>query len=76
MKAQAMVAVIVSLSNLAVSILLTRRLGVIGVCLGSIITQLVIALPASSFIIRRLFRRVENVVVARQLRVDCESAAQ
>jgi len=71
-KALAVVAVFVSTSNLAVSILLTRRLGVIGACLGSIITQLVIAIPASFFIIRNLFRKAESVTVARQLRADCE----
>jgi O-antigen/teichoic acid export membrane protein len=74
-KALAIVSVFVSISNLAVSILLTRRLGVIGVCLGSIITQLVIAFPASFFIIRNLHRKTESAIVAR-LRAHCESTAQ
>jgi O-antigen/teichoic acid export membrane protein len=50
--------VFASLSNLALSIFLTRRLGVIGVCAGSIITQLLITLPICFFLIRNLFRRL------------------
>jgi len=54
--------VIASLSNLALSIFLTRRFGVIGVCLGSIITQLGITLPVCIIIIRNLFRTTERTV--------------
>jgi O-antigen/teichoic acid export membrane protein len=60
LKVQTMIAVVVSLSNLALSIYLTRRLGVVGVCLGSIVTQLLITLPVSLVLIRNLFRRLEN----------------
>lgn len=56
MKAQAIIAVVASLSNLTLSIFLTRRLGVIGVCLGSSITQVLIVFPAYLFILRNLFR--------------------
>jgi len=55
MKAQAIIAVVASSSNLALSIFLTRRLGVIGVCLGSSITQVLIVFPAYFFILRNLF---------------------
>jgi O-antigen/teichoic acid export membrane protein len=58
LKAQTIAAVFVSLSNLALSIFLTRRLGVIGVCLGSIIAQLLITLPVSFFLVRNLFRHL------------------
>ena len=60
LKVQTMIAVVASLSNLALSIYLTRRLGVVGVCLGSIVTQLLIMLPVSLVLIRNLFRRLEN----------------
>jgi len=64
LKAQAIAAVFASLSNLALSILLTRRYGVVGVCLGSIITQLLITFPTCFFLIRRLFKRLEMTSVA------------
>ena len=60
LRAQTAVAVIVGLSNLALSIFLTRKYGVIGVCLGSIITQLVITFPTYSFLIPRLFARLSR----------------
>jgi O-antigen/teichoic acid export membrane protein len=60
LKAQTFTAVVASLSNLALSIFLTRRLGVMGVCLGSIIAQLLITLPVSFLLIRNLFRCLEN----------------
>jgi hypothetical protein len=50
-----MITVVASLSNLAISIYLTRRLGVIGVFLGTIITQLLITLPVSFSLVRNLF---------------------
>ena len=70
LKPQTILAVIVSLSNLALSIFLTRRLGVIGVCLGSIIAQLLITFPAYFVLITGLFKRLarakrENVVIGR-----------
>jgi O-antigen/teichoic acid export membrane protein len=58
MKGQTIAAVIASLSNLALSIFFTRRLGVMGVCLGSILAQTFITLPVCFFLIRRLFRRL------------------
>ncbi len=58
LKVQAIVAVIASPCNLALSILLTRRFGVIGVCLGSIITQLLITFPAYFFVVRDLLRNM------------------
>lgn len=58
LKEQTLLAAIVGISNLALSIVLTRRLGVIGVCLGSIISQLAITLPAYSVLIPRLFARI------------------
>jgi len=60
LKVQAIIAAAASLSNLALSIFLTRRLGVIGACLGSIITQVVISLPAYMFVIARLFRNLSR----------------
>jgi O-antigen/teichoic acid export membrane protein len=59
MKEQAILSIIASLCNLALSIVLTRRFGVIGVCLGSIISQLGITLPVYLFLIQRLFRNLE-----------------
>jgi O-antigen/teichoic acid export membrane protein len=60
MKEQAIVSAFASLSNLALSIIFTRRLGVMGVCLGSIVTQLLITLPVCFFLIRLLFQRLEQ----------------
>jgi O-antigen/teichoic acid export membrane protein len=60
LKVQAIIAVISSVSNLALSILLTRRFGVIGVCAGSIITQVLITLPACFVLIRNMFRNLEK----------------
>jgi O-antigen/teichoic acid export membrane protein len=56
------VAVVASLSNLGLSIYLTRRFGLVGVCWGSIITQLVITLPACFFIIQHLFKNAESLM--------------
>jgi O-antigen/teichoic acid export membrane protein len=58
LRAQSVLAVIASVSNLALSIYLTRHLGVIGVCLGSIVTQLLITFPGCFFIIRNVFRNM------------------
>ena len=58
MKVQTIVSFFASLSNLALSIFFTRRFGVMGVCLGSIIAQLLITFPASFVVIRLLFRRL------------------
>lgn len=61
LKQQMIVATVVSLTNLALSIYLTRRFGVIGVCLGSIITQAVITLPVYAFLIRHQFKKLAIV---------------
>lgn len=51
--------VLANLANLALSIYLTRRVGVIGVCLGSIITQVAIIIPVSAFLIHNLFKSMD-----------------
>ena len=56
LKAQTVLALVASLCNLGISIYLTHRLGVIGVCLGSILSQLFIVFPAYFFLIPQLFR--------------------
>jgi O-antigen/teichoic acid export membrane protein len=61
LKAQTGLVVVASLVNLALSIYFTRRLGVMGVCLGSITSQLLITFPAYSFLIPRLFARIARV---------------
>lgn len=58
LKAQTGLVVIASLTNLALSVYLTRRIGVAGVCLGSIISQLLITFPGYSVLIPRLFARI------------------
>ncbi len=58
LKAVTITSVFAGLSNLALSIVFTRRFGVMGVCLGSIITQMLITLPVCFVLIRRLFRRL------------------
>lgn len=58
LKQQAWLAVVTGISNLAISILLTRRIGVIGVCLGSILTQALIAFPTYWVVLRKLFSRL------------------
>jgi len=52
LRGQAVIAVISGAINLALSILLTRRFGVIGVCLGSIISQLFISIPGNIVLVR------------------------
>lgn len=54
-KSQALAAVVSSLTNLGLSILLTRRFGVLGVCAGSIVAQVFIAYPVGFVLVRRLF---------------------
>ncbi len=58
LKVQTIQAVCASVANLALSIILTRRLGVMGVCLGSIITQMFITFPIYFFVIRNLFHNM------------------
>lgn len=66
LKTQTIVVVIASLSNLALSIILTRRLGVMGVCLGSIITQLAFSIPLFLWLIRKLFRDLTHAKMRSQ----------
>lgn len=58
LKPQCLIAIIASLANLALSIFLTKHLGVIGVCLGSVITQVLIVLPSYAYLIRSVFRKM------------------
>jgi O-antigen/teichoic acid export membrane protein len=60
LKLRTPVTVLSSLVNLALSIYLTRLFGVIGVCLGSIITQVVIIGPVCAFLIRDLFKNMDD----------------
>jgi O-antigen/teichoic acid export membrane protein len=60
LKAQAIAGMVSSLVNLVLSIYLTRRIGVIGVCLGSIIALLTISVPVSIYLIHNLFKRMSN----------------
>jgi O-antigen/teichoic acid export membrane protein len=58
LKAQTVLVVVASATNLALSIFFTHRLGVAGVCLGSILSQLFITLPICVALIRKLFERL------------------
>jgi O-antigen/teichoic acid export membrane protein len=55
LRQQTLLAIVIGVSNLGLSILFTRSFGVIGVCLGSILTQLLITFPTYFFLIRKLF---------------------
>ncbi len=65
---------VASHSNLILSIFLTRRLGVIGVCLGSIITQLFITFPTCIVLIRNLFKNTGRAIPGEPCGVYSESA--
>ena len=58
LKSQARVAVASSATNLALSIILTRRFGVVGVCAGSLLTQLLVIFPVYYVLIRQFFGRL------------------
>jgi len=58
LKIQVIVATIASICNLGLSIVLTRHYGVIGVCLGSLITQIVLAIPICSLAVRNLLGKL------------------
>jgi len=60
LKEQSAVAVVSSLANLALSIFFTRRFGVMGVCLGSIVTQLGIVFPFYSVVIPKQIRNMQR----------------
>jgi O-antigen/teichoic acid export membrane protein len=74
MKVQTIFAVISSAVNLALSIFFTRRFGLIGVCLGSIVAQLAIMVPVSLYVIRNLFLTLE-AATARNRSDDATSLA-
>lgn len=61
LKSQAILAVFAGAGNLALSIFFTRRVGVMGVCLGSITAQLLITFPFYFFILRNLFRKLKKI---------------
>jgi O-antigen/teichoic acid export membrane protein len=67
LREQTWLAVIVSICNLGLSIYLTLRFGVIGVCLGSILTQVFITLPVCFFLIRSLFKRLAGPAIERNI---------
>jgi len=58
LRIQMLIAPLASAINLSLSIYLTRRLGVCGVCLGSLIAQSGLTLPFYWVLIRRRFRRM------------------
>jgi O-antigen/teichoic acid export membrane protein len=70
LKQQAIIAVVASTANLTLSIFLTRRVGVAGVCLGSIITQVVIAIPLCWLVIRNLLGRLAKTNRGRGLEFE------
>jgi O-antigen/teichoic acid export membrane protein len=63
LKQQAVLCVFSSLANLALSIFLTRRLGVMGVCLGSIISQALIVIPTDCVLTSVLFKRLARATM-------------
>ena len=63
LKEQAVPVVVISVCNLVLSIFLTRWMGVVGVCLGSIITQLFLTLPVDGILISRLFEKMNSAEV-------------
>jgi O-antigen/teichoic acid export membrane protein len=60
LRLRAPVTVFSNLVNLALSIYLTRRVGVMGVCLGSIIAQVTIVIPVCAFLIHKLFKSMDD----------------
>jgi O-antigen/teichoic acid export membrane protein len=67
LREQTGLAVIVSTCNLGLSIYLTLRFGVIGVCLGSILTQVFITFPVYFFLVRSLFKRLAGPAIERNI---------
>jgi O-antigen/teichoic acid export membrane protein len=61
---------IASLVNLGFSILLTRQFGVMGVCLGSIISQVLICFPVSAYLLQKLFRSMSNGTVNQNIGIS------
>jgi len=68
LREQAGLVVFASGCNLGLSIYLTLRLGVIGVCLGSILTQLFIISPFYFFLVRGLLRRTAGSKMSKETR--------
>src|SRR5208282_4301012 len=67
LREQAGLVVFASICNLGLSIYLTLHLGVIGVCLGSILTQLFIISPAYFFLVRGLLRRTATPKMSEEV---------
>jgi hypothetical protein len=67
LRQQTGLAILVSTCNLGLSIYLTLRFGVIGVCLGSILTQAFITFPVYFFLIRDLFKRLARPAIERNI---------
>jgi O-antigen/teichoic acid export membrane protein len=68
LRPQVLLAVVVGVSNLALSIFLTKSFGVVGVCLGSILTQVLITFPTYVFLIRGLFERLSTAGASDAIR--------
>lgn len=60
LKSQAALACVSGVCNLGMSIYFTRRFGVIGVCLGSILAQVLISFPVYARLITRLFASLQT----------------
>lgn len=75
LKPQTVLAVFVSLSNLTLSILLTRWAGVMGVCLGSIIAQILITFPTYFVLIKKLLERLARTTSENKLASGSEIGA-
>jgi len=58
LRAQVGIAIIASTINLGLSIFLTRRVGIVGVCAGSLVSQVFITFPFDYLLIRQLFARL------------------
>lgn len=67
LKEQTALTFVTSVCNLGLSIYFTLRFGVIGVCLGSILTQIFITFPAYFFFIRDLFARLATSVFQEEV---------
>jgi O-antigen/teichoic acid export membrane protein len=74
LKEQTALAIVTAVCNVGLSIYLTVRFGVIGVCLGSILTQVLITLPVYVFLLRDLFNRIAKPVGELDLHEMASSA--
>jgi O-antigen/teichoic acid export membrane protein len=67
LKLQSICATVASVVNLGLSIFFTRRLGMIGVCMGSIIAQVLISLPVYSWITIEFFQELATKPMGKTL---------